>query len=63
MNEWDFIGEDIFVGIGKSATSNNFEIGMWLVEQETLWLFNPHDVIAGTLGSIEGSSEISSYIR
>ena len=26
MNEWGFIGQDIFVGIGKSATSNNFEI-------------------------------------
>lgn len=27
MNEWSFIGQDIFVGgIGKSDTSNNFEI-------------------------------------
>ena len=25
MNEWDFIGQDILVGIGKSATSFKFE--------------------------------------
>ena len=25
MNEWGFISQDILVGIGKSATSNNFK--------------------------------------
>ena len=25
MNEWGFINQDIFVGIGKSATINNFK--------------------------------------
>jgi hypothetical protein len=26
MNEWDFIGQDSLVGIGKSATSSKFRI-------------------------------------
>lgn len=25
MNEWGFIGQDIFVEIGKSATNNKFK--------------------------------------
>ena len=37
-----FIGQDIFVGIGKSATSNKFEIKSGYVQDERLELSNPH---------------------
>ena len=42
MNEWGFIGQDIFVGIGKFATSNKFEIKRGYVRDERLVLSNPH---------------------
>lgn len=41
MNEWGFIGQDTFVGIGKSATSNKFEIKRGFVHEERLVLSNP----------------------
>ncbi|SFB06039.1 hypothetical protein SAMN04489723_10417 [Algoriphagus aquimarinus] len=33
MNEWGFIGQDIFVGIGKSATSINLNQGVGYVQE------------------------------
>ena len=42
MNEWGSISKDIFVGIGKSATSNKFEIKRGYVRDERLVLSNPH---------------------
>tara|TARA_Y100001972_G_scaffold11163_1_gene12088 strand:+ start:3769 stop:3903 length:135 start_codon:yes stop_codon:yes gene_type:complete len=42
MNEWGCIGQDIFVGIGKSATSNIFEKGCGGVELDNSVLSNPH---------------------
>jgi len=41
MNEWGFIGQDNLVGIGKSATSNKFEIKRGYVREERLVLSNP----------------------
>ncbi len=41
MNEWDFICQDIFVGIGKSATSFNFKSRRGYVRDERLVLSNP----------------------
>jgi hypothetical protein len=45
MNEWGFIGHDIFVGIGKSATSFKFESRRGYVRDERLVLSNPHSFI------------------
>ena len=42
MNEWGFIGENSFVGIGKSATSFKFKSRRGYVRDERLVLFNPH---------------------
>ena len=42
MTEWDFIGKDIFVGIGKSATSFKFKSKRGYVRDERLVLSNPH---------------------
>ena len=42
MNEWGFIGQDILVGLGKSATSNIFEKRRGFEEFERLVLSNPH---------------------
>ena len=42
MNEWGFIGQDIFVGIGKSATSYKFKSRRGYVRDERLVLSNPH---------------------
>jgi hypothetical protein len=42
MNEWGFGGEDIFVGIGKSATISKFKIRRGYVRDERLVLSNPH---------------------
>ena len=36
MNEWGFIGQDIFVVIGKSATSFNFKSRRGYVRDERL---------------------------
>jgi len=41
MNEWGFIGQDVFVRIGKSATINKLkQRGGFVVEERTL-LSNP----------------------
>ncbi len=32
MNEWGFIGQDIYVGIGKSATSFKLNQGVAMCE-------------------------------
>ena len=42
MNEWGFIGYDIFVGIGKSATMNKFKTRRGYVREDRLVIFNPH---------------------
>jgi len=42
MNEWGFIGQDIFVGIGKSATINKFKSRRGFEGFERLVLSNPH---------------------
>jgi len=42
MNEWGFIGQDTFVGIGKSATSFKFKLRCGYVREEKLVLSNPH---------------------
>ena len=42
MNEWGFIGQDILVGIGNSATSFNFKSRRGYVRDERLVLSNPH---------------------
>jgi hypothetical protein len=42
MNEWGFIGQDIFVGLGKSATMNKFKSKRGYVEDERLVLSIPH---------------------
>ncbi|SMD37152.1 hypothetical protein SAMN04488029_3265 [Reichenbachiella faecimaris] len=42
MNEWGFISQDIFVGIGKSATSIKFKSRRGYVRYERLVLYNPH---------------------
>ena len=41
MNECGFISQDIFVGIGKSATSFKFK-SVWLVIVESSVHSNPH---------------------
>ena len=41
MNEWGFIGQEIFVGIGKSATSNIFEKRRGYERDERLEFSNP----------------------
>ena len=42
MNEWGFIRQDSFVGIRKSATSNEFKIKRGYVRDEGLVHSNPH---------------------
>ncbi len=42
MNEWGFIDQDNFVGIGKSATINKFKQTSGYVRDERLVLSNPH---------------------
>jgi len=42
MNEWGFICQETFVGIGKSATINNFKIRRGYEPLERLVLSNPH---------------------
>ena len=42
MNEWGFIGQDIFVGIGKSATINKFKQTCDYMRDERLVLSYPH---------------------
>jgi len=42
MNEWGFIGQDIFVGIGKSTTSTKFKKRRGYEEFERLVRSNPH---------------------
>ncbi|SFU14052.1 hypothetical protein SAMN04489724_4310 [Algoriphagus locisalis] len=42
MNEWGFGGQDIFVGIGKSATSFKFKSRRGYVREKRLVLSNPH---------------------
>ena len=42
MNEWGFIDQDTYVGIGISATSNKFETRRGYERDERLVLFNPH---------------------
>ena len=41
-NEWDFIGQDTFVGIGKSTTSFKFKSRRGYVRAESIVLTNPH---------------------
>jgi hypothetical protein len=41
MNEWGFIGQDILVVLGKSATKYKFKY-VWLVPVERLVLSNSH---------------------
>jgi hypothetical protein len=47
MNEWGFIGQDIFVGIGKSATSFKFKSRRGYVRDERLVPSNLPLIIAG----------------
>ncbi|MBL6448201.1 hypothetical protein JMN32_17940 [Fulvivirga sp. 29W222] len=42
MNEWDFIGQDSFVGIGKSATSFKFKSRLGYVRDERKGAPNEH---------------------
>lgn len=42
MNEWGFIGQDIFVRIGESATIYKFKQTCGYVRDERLELSNPH---------------------
>jgi len=42
MNEWGFIGQEIVVGIGKSATSFKFKSMRGYVRDERLVHSNPH---------------------
>jgi hypothetical protein len=42
MNEWGLIGQDIFVGIGKSATNFKFKSRCGYVRDERLVHSNPH---------------------
>jgi len=53
MNEWCFIGQDIFVAIGKTATSFKFKSRRGYVRDEGLVLSNPHSsyelVVTGNL--------------
>jgi len=42
MNEWGFIGQDILVGIGKSATIIKFNVRRGYVRDERLVLSNSH---------------------
>ena len=44
MNEWGFIGQDIFEEMGKSATSFNFKSRRGYVRKERLVLSNPHSL-------------------
>jgi len=41
MNEWGFIGQDILVGIGKSATFDKFKTSRGYVHVDRLVLSNP----------------------
>jgi hypothetical protein len=42
MKEWGFIGQEILVGIGKSATINIFKNGVALRKIAKIVLSNPH---------------------
>lgn len=42
MNEWGFIGQDVFMVIGISATSYKFKSRHGYVRVERLVLSNPH---------------------
>ncbi len=42
INEWSLIGQDIFVGIGKYATSFKFKSKRGHVRDERLVHSNPH---------------------
>lgn len=42
MNEWEFIGQETFVGIGKSATINNFKYSCGMVVEEREVICKPH---------------------
>jgi hypothetical protein len=50
MNEWGFIGQDILVGIGMSATNFKFKLRRGYVRDERLVLSNPHYIIASRYG-------------
>ena len=52
MNEWGFIGQDILVGIGKSATSNKFKSRRGYVRNDRLVLFYSPLIIAGRCASL-----------
>ena len=49
MNEWGFISQDIFVGIGKSATINNFKTRPGYMRAERLVHSNPHSSQLGVI--------------
>lgn len=42
MNEWGFIGQDIFVGIGKSVTGFKFKSRRGYEVEARLVFSNPH---------------------
>ncbi len=42
MNEWGFIGQDIFAVLAKSATSFIFKSRRGYVQEEGVLLSNPH---------------------
>jgi hypothetical protein len=42
MNEWDSIGHESLVALGKSATIYNFKSRRGYVRNERLVLSNPH---------------------
>ncbi|AGA79885.1 hypothetical protein Echvi_3670 [Echinicola vietnamensis DSM 17526] len=44
MNEWGFIGKDIFLVIEKSATSFNFKSRRGSVKEEGSVPSNPHSL-------------------
>ena len=51
MNEWGFICQDNVVGIGKSATINNFKSRRGYVRDERLVLSNPRSSYLGVSGN------------
>ena len=44
MNEWGFIGQDIYVEIGKSATINKFKSKRGYEPDERLVHSSPHSL-------------------
>ena len=61
MNEWGFIGQDIFVRIGKSATINKFKTRRGYMRGKGSASYSPH-IIAVSLCFISSKHNFRGFI-